>query len=161
MRSLDTVVTGPSFLFLQGPNVPTCLQNKNTLFSHTLSLSAPHLSLAPLRWGLWRQLAVRAGLCSIKTRPHLICHLFHCKYTLYVHTVLCSPWVLRPAVLSALAQAYIRFFKAEYPWTIIKCLFSASSAYIQPLSSLNENVNINDFWLFINPKVLFKDTQNT
>lgn len=71
------------------------------------SLSAPHLSLALLLRGLWRQLAVRAGLCSIKTRPHLICHLFHCKYTWCVHTVLCSPWVLRPAVLSVLAARHI------------------------------------------------------
>lgn len=96
------VTIQPSFLLLQGPYVLT-----HFILALAHSLSAPHLSLAPLLWGLWRQLAVRAGLCSIKTRPHLICHLFHCKYTLYVHTVLCSPWVLRPAVLCALAARHI------------------------------------------------------
>lgn len=64
-----------------------------------------------------------------------------------------------PPSSSTGSKACIRFFKAECPWTIIKCLFSASCAYIQRLRPLNENVDIKDFWLFINPRVLFKGTK--
>lgn len=128
------------------PRVPV---RKTPLICSLLLTSPWHLSSE----ASGRQLAERTGLGSIKARPRLICHPLHCKYTWYVHMAQRSPWVLRPVVLSALAARHIlRLFKAENPWTIMKCPFSASSAFIQPLSSRNGDTNAQDV------QMLFKDT---
>lgn len=65
----------------------------------TLRLGSP--------WQLSSETSEGSGVCSIKVRPHLICHLLYCKYTLRVHTACRSPRTLRATVLSANAAEHI------------------------------------------------------